>query len=102
MTGSKQLISYLLSASLIAGCAVSPPNRQGNICAVFDQHPDWYDYAKASEEKWGTPTHILMAIIKRESSYRHNAKPPYEWFLFTQVRGLIEWCLPPAAGGGVR
>ncbi len=81
MTGSKQLISHLLLACLIAGCAVSPPSRQKNICAVFDQHPDWYDYAKASEEKWGTPTPILMAIIKRESSYRHNAKPPYEWFL---------------------
>ncbi|MFQ5540490.1 MAG: transglycosylase SLT domain-containing protein [Candidatus Binatia bacterium] len=82
MTGSNQLISLVLSACLIAGCAVSPPSRQENICAVFDQFPDWYDYAKASEAKWGTPTHILMAFIKRESSYRNDAKPPYDWFLF--------------------
>jgi hypothetical protein len=82
MTGSKQLISLVLSTCLIAGCAVSPPSRQENICAVFDQFPDWYDYAKAAEAKWGTPTHILMAFIKRESSYQHDAKPPYDWILF--------------------
>ena len=82
MTESKHLFGFLLSAFLIAGCAVSPPKRQENICAVFDQYPVWYDYAKASEKKWGTPISTLMAFIKRESSYRHNAKPPYEWFLF--------------------
>jgi hypothetical protein len=82
MFGIKQLISVALSAYFIAGCAVSPPKHQKNICTVFDQHPEWYDHAKASEAKWGTPTHILMAFIKRESSFRHNAKPPYEWFLF--------------------
>ncbi len=82
MTGMKQLTGILLLTCLIAGCAAPPPRRQENICAVFDQHPDWYDYAKASGKKWGTPAHILMAFVKRESGYRHNAKPPYEWFLF--------------------
>ncbi len=67
---------------LVAGCAAPPPRQQGNICAVFDQYPDWYDYAKASEKKWGTPPHILLAFVKRESSFVHNAKPPRKWFLF--------------------
>ena len=72
----------VLTASLIAACTDSPPGNQDNICAVFEQYPDWYDYAKASEAKWHTPTHILMAFVKMESSYRHNAKPPHEWFWF--------------------
>jgi len=68
--------------TLLAGCAGSPPKRQHDICAVFDQHPSWYDYARASERRWGTPVRIQMAFVRHESSYRENAKPPYEWFLF--------------------
>lgn len=71
-----------ISIILLAGCASQPPNNQHNLCSVFSQHPEWYDYAKASEETWGTPAHILMAFVRHESSYRSNAKPPVEWFLF--------------------
>ncbi|MEX2353290.1 MAG: hypothetical protein WD709_03810, partial [Gammaproteobacteria bacterium] len=63
-------------------CASAPPRQQQNLCAVFDQYPDWYDYARASEKKWGVPAHILMAFVRHESSYRHNARPEFEWFLF--------------------
>ena len=67
---------------LAAGCASTPPKQQGNLCAVFEQYPDWYDYARNSAEEWGTPVHILMAFVRHESSYRSNARPPREWFLF--------------------
>ena len=60
-------------AVLVAGCASAPPTRQADICAVFDQHPDWYDYARGSAKKWGTPVHIQMAFVKHESSYRSDA-----------------------------
>lgn len=82
MAGIKLLSGIGALSFLVAGCAVRPPARQENICAVFDQYPHWYDYAKASEAKWGTPTHILMALVKRESAYRHDARPPYRWFWF--------------------
>ncbi|WP_218142972.1 transglycosylase SLT domain-containing protein [Nitrosomonas marina] len=79
--GFKAVVVLLLFAGL-AGCAASPPRQQHDLCAVFEQQPDWYDYARASEDKWGVPAHILMAFVRHESSYRHNAKPPFEWFLF--------------------
>ena len=67
----------------LSGCAgTPPPQRQQDLCRVFTQYPDWYDYAAKSQRKWGTPVHILMAFVHHESSYRSHAKPPRRWFLF--------------------
>ena len=74
------LVVFLAGA--IVGCASTPPKQQHDICAVFDQHPSWYDYAKQAEREWGTPAQILVAFVRHESSYRDKAKPPYRWFLF--------------------
>ena len=71
-----------LALFVLVGCATTPPKQQDNLCAVFKQYPDWYDYAKASERKWGVPIPIQLAFVRHESSYREDAKPPYEWFLF--------------------
>jgi len=75
-------LTLLLFVVLISGCATTPPDRQGNICAVFDQNPEWYDFATASEEHWGTPVSTMMAFVRHESSYRDKAKPPYKWLWF--------------------
>ena len=69
-------------ALLLAACAKPTPHGQSDICTVFDQFPDWYDYARASAKKWGTPIPIQMAFIRHESSFRSHAKPPIEWFWF--------------------
>ncbi len=71
-----------MSVALTAGCASAPPKHQDNLCAIFDQYPGWYDAAKDSQAKWGTPPHILMAFVKQESAFRHDARPPRDWFLF--------------------
>ncbi len=76
---------FVLMLCALAGCAATPPKQQDNLCAVFKQYPDWYDYAKASEQKWGVPIHIQMAFVRHESSYREDAKPAYEWFLFVPL-----------------
>ena len=67
---------------LAAGCASPPPRGQGDICTVFGQEPDWYDYARASESRWGTPVPVLMAFVRHESSYRSDARPARKWFWF--------------------
>ena len=59
-----------------------PPKNQENLCTIFDQYPEWYDAAKESQDRWGTPPHILMAFVKQESAFRHDATPPWDWFLF--------------------
>ena len=69
-------------ALLAAGCSTTPPDNQGNLCSVFEQYPDWYDYARASESEWGTPVPVQMAFVHRESSYRSHARPPRKWLWF--------------------
>ena len=73
---------FALVLFALAGCATTPPKQQSNLCAVFKQYPDWYDYARASQQKWGIPIQIQMAFVRHESSYREDARPPFEWFLF--------------------
>ena len=71
-----------LVGAVISGCMSVPPHSQESVCAIFDQYPEWYDAAKDSEERWGTPAHILMSFVKQESSFIGNAKPPRNRFLF--------------------
>ena len=85
--GAARLLGTLLFGGVVAvfaaGCATTPPTEQHNICAVFEQEPDWYGYARKSEKKWGTPIHIQMSFVRHESSYRGRAKPPRKklWFI---------------------
>ncbi|PID43334.1 MAG: hypothetical protein CSA52_02175 [Gammaproteobacteria bacterium] len=72
----------ILLCLLIAACASSPPRNPGNICEIFRENRNWYDAAIATREKWGVPVHIPMAIMKQESSFRHDAAPPMQYFLW--------------------
>ncbi|MGI3036140.1 hypothetical protein [Vibrio diabolicus] len=82
----KPLVVSVLGSMLLAGCATAPPKQQNNLCEIFREKSGWYDDAKDMEEKWGTPIHVAMAIIKQESSFRHDAKPPKDYLL-----GFIPW-----------
>jgi len=75
-------IYLLILAAVLHGCASAPPKQQHDLCSVFKQNPEWYDYARQSEKTWGIPKHVLMAFVRHESSYRGDARTPYEWFLF--------------------
>ena len=82
---SPKLVAAMLLAALIplAGCSTaSPPTRQADICEVFQQYPDWYDYARKSASRWGTPIHVQMSFVRHESSYRGDARPPRQWLWF--------------------
>jgi len=86
--------ALVLLALVLAGCAAAPPETADNICAIFREHPSWYDHARASEQRWGTPIAVQMAFVRQESSFRHNARPPRDWLL-----GFIPWMRPSTAYG---
>ncbi len=82
--------AYLLLGALWLAISAAHKNKMpqnlDDICTIFEDRRDWYAAAKKSEERWGTPTHIQMAIIQQESSFRFNARPPR-----TKIMGFIPW-----------
>ncbi|MYL24706.1 lysozyme-like domain containing protein [Vreelandella massiliensis] len=87
----------LLLMLLLSGCAVfapSPPQDQSNICEIFREQPSWYDYARDSEDKWGTPIATQMSFIQQESSFRSHIRPARKRYL-----GFIPGPRPSSAKG---
>ncbi|WP_434952642.1 hypothetical protein ACRWQL_04950 [Shewanella sp. HL-SH4] len=66
---------------VLSGCATSPPAEPENLCSIFKQHRSWYEAAVDTREKWGVPVHVPLAMMYQESSFKHNAAPPMEYFL---------------------
>ena len=58
----------------VASCS-SIPSNTSNSCSIFEERYLWYKHAKKSEQKWGTPIYLQLAIIKMESSFDWLAKP---------------------------
>ena len=65
----------ILLVILITGCSSIPQNTS-NSCSIFNERYLWYKHAKKTEQKWGTPIYIQLAIIKMESDFDWLAKPP--------------------------
>jgi hypothetical protein len=65
----------ILLIIFITGCSSIPQNTS-NSCSIFNERYLWYKYAKKTEQKWGTPIYIQLAIIKMESDFDWLAKPP--------------------------
>lgn len=77
----KRLALVASSAFTLAGCTTTPPQNTENLCAIFEEYPQWYEYAKNSEKKWKTPITVQMAIVHQESRFVADAQPPMEWAL---------------------
>ncbi|MCI4663506.1 MAG: lytic transglycosylase [Neomegalonema sp.] len=77
-----------LICALLASCAtLKAPRRQNDVCAMLATHPEWRRAVRRTERKWGAPAHVQLAIIWKESSFRHDARPPRKRILF----GLAPW-----------
>ena len=62
-----------------------PPRDQTNICGMLGGREAWGEALSDAQHKWGAPPHVVMAIIWKESSFRHDAKTPKKYTFF----GLI-------------
>ena len=59
---------------LIHACSSIPKNTSDS-CSIFNERYLWYKYTKKTEQKWGTPIYLQLAIIKMESDFDWLAKP---------------------------
>ena len=80
------LLLMIITATCLVSCGTSRPKNIGNICAVFREKSGWYDDAMDSSEKWGASVPVMMAIIRQESSFIDDAKPPRR-----KIWGFIPW-----------
>ncbi len=81
----------------LTGCATTqtpPPENVENVCSIFNEKEDWYKDVMDAERKWGTPAHVLMAIVRYESRFVDNARPPHKKFF-----GIIPMGRPSTAYG---
>ena len=67
--------NFFIIVFLVSACS-SIPSNTSNSCTIFDERYLWYKHAKKSEQKWGTPIYLQLAIIKMESGFDWLAKPP--------------------------
>ena len=67
-------ILFVFLLFLISACSSIHKNTS-NSCLIFSERYLWYKYAKKTEEKWGAPIYIQLAIIKMESDFDWLAKP---------------------------
>jgi hypothetical protein len=65
-----------------------------NACLIFREKPDWFDASLTVERKYGLPIQVQLAIMRQESSFRHNAAPPRDSFL-----GIPMWWRVSSAYG---
>ena len=65
---------FIIFIILVSGCS-SIPSNTSNSCTIFSERYLWYKHTKKTEQKWGTPIYIQLAIIKMESDFDWLAKP---------------------------
>lgn len=79
---------------LLTGCATTPPSSVENACQIFREKDDWFKESLKVEKKYGLPIQVQLAIMRQESSFRHNAAPPRATFL-----GIPMWWRQSSAYG---
>ena len=83
-----------LAALILAGGCASVPSSASDICDVFGEKRGWYRHAKQAEKTWNISIPIMMAFTYKESSFRHDARPPRKKLL-----GFIPGRRPSSAYG---
>lgn len=79
------IIQRLLPVTLIAllcACSTYQPTEVNDVCRIFWGETDWYEDARRSSKRWGTPIGVMMAIIKQESAFQAKVWPDRPKFLF--------------------
>ena len=67
-------ILLLIFVLFLTSCSSIPKNTADG-CSIFSERYLWYKHAKKTEQKWGTPIYLQLAIIKMESDFDWLAKP---------------------------
>ena len=87
------LVSFLALTALSA-CGHAPPDQVNDACLILEDNRSWWRALQRTEERWGTPPGVQLAILKRESSFNAHARPARNRLL-----GIIPGRRPSSAYG---
>ena len=91
---TQKLNFYFLILLLFVTACSSIPKNTADSCSIFSERYLWYKYAKRTEQKWGTPIYLQLAIIKMESDFDWLAKPDR-----TKIFKIIPYKRPSSSFG---
>lgn len=90
-----RILLLVIGALCLAGCMhPDPPRDVDNICKIFKEYPKWRRATKKVAKRWHVPVEVQMAIIRQESHFHAQAKPPR-----TKILWVIPWKRPSSAYG---
>lgn len=77
----RALLVILLVASCGGERSGSAPRDLDNACSILRERPHYSRAFRATERRWGVPTHVMMATIYQESKFISNARTPFRYVL---------------------
>lgn len=69
------IVSSFLALSGCVSINRDPPKQVANACSMLDEKQKWDDHVFAASYKWKISPGTILAIMKQESGFRHNAVP---------------------------
>jgi hypothetical protein len=70
---------------LVAACGgerdYAPPGHLDDACRILAQRPTYLRAFRATEQRWGVPVAVQMAIIYQESKFDADARTPHQFAL---------------------
>ena len=81
----KRTLRVLALVLLVTACGgqrdYAAPRELDDACAILAERPQYQRAFRATQERWGVPVAVQMAIIYQESKFVGNARPPHEYAL---------------------
>ena len=78
------ILRTLLIICFVSSCSfggLRKPINYDNACSILAGKRHYYRAFKNTNQKWGVPIHVQMAVIYYESSFQNRAKTPMRYFL---------------------
>ena len=77
-----RLFRAMVLLMLVASCGGgynTPPRNLNDACSIIKQRPQYLKAFKATQQRWGVPIHVQMAVLYQESKFDGDARTPFRY-----------------------
>jgi len=76
-------LAALVVVAILSACGgpKAPPKNLDDACSIVSQRPKYLRAMKRTEDKWGVPVAVQMAMIYQESKFDGDARTPHRYAL---------------------